>query len=86
MEATGTVTGFERHRLIGPVRWRYLGTDAGDRVWAITGGPLVARGYDGADELTGTELADLLDGGTGTDTGYGKGGQDDCISIEHGDC
>lgn len=86
VEATGTVTGFERHRLIGPVRWRYLGTDAGDRVWAITGGPLVARGYDGADELTGTELADLLDGGTGTDTGYGKGGQDDCISIEHGDC
>ncbi len=45
-----------------------------------------ARGNDGADELTGTELGDLLDGGSGTDTGYGKGGNDDCISIEHGDC
>ena len=86
VEARGTVTGFERHRLVGPVRWRYLGGDASDRVWAITGGPLVARGNDGADELTGTDLADLLDGGPGTDTGYGKGGNDDCISIERGDC
>ncbi len=46
----------------------------------------MARGNDGADELTGTDLADLLDGGPGTDTGYGKGGDDDCISIERGDC
>jgi Ca2+-binding RTX toxin-like protein len=86
VEASGTVTGFERHRLIGPVRWRYLGSDASDRVWAITGGPLVARGNDGADDLTGTDLDDLLDGGSGADTGYGRGGNDNCISIERGDC
>jgi Ca2+-binding RTX toxin-like protein len=55
-------------------------------VWAITGGPLVARGNDGADDLTGTDLDDLLDGGSGADTGYGRGGNDNCISIERGDC
>jgi len=84
--ARGSVGGFERHRLIGSVPWRYVGSASADRVWAITGGPLTARGGDGPDELTGSELADLLDGGPGTDLGNGRGGQDDCRSIERGDC
>ena len=57
-----------------------------DRVWAITGGPLRRARADGPDQLPGTELADLLDGGAGTDTGYGEGGKDTCTSIERGDC
>jgi len=84
--ARGSISGFERHRLIGSVPWRYIGSPAGDRVWAITGGPLRAYGGDGPDELTGTDLADLLDGGSGTDTGTGRGGKDTCRSIERGDC
>ena len=86
VEARGRVVGFEGHRLIGPVAWTFLGGPAADRVWAITGGPLTARGGDGPDQLTGSELADLLDGGDGTDTGWGRGGKDDCRSIERGDC
>jgi len=86
VEARGSVSGFESHRLIGSVPWRFIGTPAADRVWAITGGPLTARAGDGPDQLTGSELADLLDGGAGTDTGNGRGGKDDCRSIERGDC
>ena len=84
--ATGTIEGFDRHRLIGPLRWRYFGSDLPERVWAIQGGPLRARMGDGTDELTGTPLDDLLDGGTGTDAGYGRGGDDDCRNVERGDC
>lgn len=86
VRARGSISGFERHRLIGSVPWRYVGSPAGDRVWAITGGPLTAYGGGGPDELTGTDLADLLDGGAGTDTGNGRGGKDTCRSIERGDC
>ena len=86
LEARGTIGGFEGHRLIGPVPWTYLGGPSADRVWSITGGPLTARTGDGPDQLRGTELADLLDGGGGTDIGYGEGGKDTCTSIERGDC
>jgi Ca2+-binding RTX toxin-like protein len=86
VEARGSIGGFEGHRLIGPVSWTFLGGPSADRVWAITGGPLTARTGDGPDQLRGTELADLLDGGGGTDTGYGEGGKDTCRSIERGDC
>ncbi len=86
VEARGTIDGFEGHRLVGPVRWTFLGGPSADRVWAITGGPLAARTADGPDQLRGTVLADLLDGGKGTDTGYGEGGKDTCTSVERGDC
>jgi len=86
VETRGSVSGIERYRLVGPVRWRYVGSPVVDRVWAITGGPLTARGGDGPDELTGSELSDLLVGGAGTDTGYGNGGKDTCRSIERGAC
>ncbi len=86
VEARGTIGGFEGHRLVGPVRWTFLGGPSADRVWAITGGPLTARTADGPDQLRGTDLADLLDGGKGTDTGYGEGGKDTCTSVERGDC
>ena len=86
MEATGTIGGFEGHRLIGPVPWTFFGVASADRVWAITGGPLRARMADGPDQLVGTPARDLLDGGSGTDTGYGEGGEDTCTSIERGDC
>ncbi|MGH3347424.1 MAG: hypothetical protein ACRDO4_10610, partial [Nocardioides sp.] len=86
VEARGSVSRFESHRLIGSVPWRFIGSPAADRVWAVTGGPLTARGGDGRDQLTGSEVADLLDGGAGTDTGDGRGGKDICRSIERGDC
>lgn len=84
--ATGTVGGFERHRFIGPLRWSFFGVDLPERVWAIQGGPLRARMAGGADQMTGTPGDDLLVGGSGTDTGHGLGGQDDCRSVERGDC
>jgi len=84
--ATGTIGGFDRHRLIGPLRWGFHGSDSPERVWAIQGGPLRARMIGGADEMIGTPLNDLLDGGSGTDTGYGRGGGDDCRRVERGDC
>ncbi len=86
VEARGTIGGFERHRLIGPVPWTFFGSPSADRVWAITGGPLTAHTADGPDQLVGSALADLLDGGSGIDTGYGEGGKDTCTSIERGDC
>ncbi len=84
--ATGTIDGFERHRLIGSLRWAFVGGPAAERVWAIQGGPLRAHMGGGADQITGTTRDDLLDGGAGTDVGYGQGGKDDCRSVERGDC
>ena len=72
--ATGTIGGFEGHRLIGPLRWGFFGVDLPERVWAIQGGPLRARMAEGADQMTGTPGDDLLDGGAGPDTGQGRGG------------
>lgn len=84
--ATGTVAGFERYRLLGPLRWRYAGSEEPDRVWAIEGGPLRARTHDGADQVTGTDEDDVIVGGSGRDTGHGRGGDDVCRSVERGDC
>jgi Ca2+-binding RTX toxin-like protein len=84
--ATGTIGGFEGHRLIGSLRWAFFGVDLDERVWAIQGGPLRARTGGGADAITGTPRDDLLDGGAGSDTGSGRGGQDVCRSVERGDC
>lgn len=84
--AAGTIGGFERHRLLGPLRWRFAGSDEADRVWAIEGGPLRARTHDGADMVTGTDEDDVIVGGSGRDTGYGRGGDDVCRSVERGDC
>lgn len=84
--ATGTIEGFDRHRLVGELRWAFWGSDGPERVWAIQGGPLRARMGDGADEITGTPLDDLLDGGPGTDSASGRGGDDDCRRVERGDC
>jgi hypothetical protein len=84
--AEGTVEGVERHRFVGPLRWRYLGSDEPERAWAIDGGPLRALLGGGNDTVTGSPLADLIDGGGGTDTGYRGGGRDTCRSVERGDC
>lgn len=84
--ATGTIGGFEGHRFIGPLRWAFFGVDLPERVWAIQGGPLRARMAGGNDQMTGTPANDLLVGGSGTDTGYGRGGKDKCRSVERGDC
>jgi len=84
--AAGTIQGFEGHRLIGALRWRFLGAEPAERVWAIEGGPLRALMGGGDDQATGSPVDDLLDGGPGTDTGYRGGGKDTCRSMERGDC
>ena len=86
LTATGTVQGFEGHRLVGPLRWHFLGADAPERVWGIEGGPLRAVMGSGNDQVTGTPRDDLIDGGPGTDAGYRGGGQDTCRNVERGDC
>jgi Ca2+-binding RTX toxin-like protein len=42
-------------------------------------------GYDGDDELLGTNLADVIDGGVGDDTIAGGGGDDDLSGAEGAD-
>lgn len=84
--ATGTVAGVERLRLVGPLRWRFLGSDRAERVWAVEGGPLRAITGGGDDQVTGSPRDDLLDGQAGTDAGYRGGGDDTCRRIERGDC
>ena len=83
---SGTIGGFEEHRLVGNLQWRFHGSPAGDRVWAITGGPLRAWTYGGGDWIRGTARDDLFDGGRGTDRAVPGGGDDTCRSIEHGGC
>jgi Ca2+-binding RTX toxin-like protein len=82
----GAVGGFESYRLADHVRWKFLGTDLTDVVWAIDGGGLVARTRGGDDRITGSPLEDRIDGGTGRDTAYGRDGVDTCTHVEAGDC
>ncbi|GAA1478525.1 hypothetical protein GCM10009623_29710 [Nocardioides aestuarii] len=86
VSAEGTIQGVERHRFVGPLRWKYVGSDLPERTWAIEGGPLRALMGGGNDVVTGSPLDDLIDGGSGTDTGYGGGGDDTCRSVERGGC
>lgn len=86
VRAVGTITAVEGLRFVGPLRWGYFGSAGNDRVWAIGGGPLSVRTYRGNDRITGSDRDDVIDGGRGTDTGYGRGGRDECRSIERGDC
>ena len=86
VRARGEIAGVEAVRLLGDEAWVFRGTGAADRVWAVDGGPLDAAAGGGSDRLTGSDRADTLDGGSGTDTGYGEGGRDRCRRIEHGRC
>ena len=86
VQAGGVVAGFEGVRLLGEIAWVFRGSDAADRVWAVDGGPLDASSRGGNDRLTGTARADSLDGGPGTDTGYGEAGRDTCRAIDKGRC
>lgn len=86
VRARGTIAGVERHRFVGPLRWRFLGSEARERVWAISGGPLRAVVRGGDDVVTGSSRDDVIDGGPGQDTGYGGGGTDTCVDVERGDC
>jgi Ca2+-binding RTX toxin-like protein len=82
--ATGAVGGYEEYRLMGRLRWRFLGTPDADRVWAMSGGPLRALTFGGDDWMIGTARADHLDGGAGTDEADGREAADTCIDIEQG--
>jgi Ca2+-binding RTX toxin-like protein len=86
VRARGAVTGLEGVRLLGDLAWVVRGTADAERVWAVDGGPLRVTSGAGNDRLTGTARADSLEGGSGTDTGYGEGGRDRCRSIERGRC
>lgn len=82
----GTIGRFEEYRLVGNLAWSFHGSPLGDRVWAITGGPLRAATYGGNDWIRGTARNDVLSGGRGTDTAVGGGGNDTCRHIEAGTC
>jgi Ca2+-binding RTX toxin-like protein len=84
--ATGTIEGIEGHRFAGPLRWRFLGAAAPERVWAMEGGPLRAVTGRGDDQVTGSPRDDYVDGGSGTDAAYRGGGSDTCVRVERGDC
>lgn len=83
---TGTIEGFEGYRFVDDLAWRFYGSPAGERVWAIDGGPLVAHSGDGDDRITGTPDDDRIDGGAGRDAGFGEGGTDACSHVELGHC
>jgi Ca2+-binding RTX toxin-like protein len=84
--ATGRIAGYEQHRLIANLAWVFHGTTGADRVWAITGGPLHAWTYAGNDSVTGTDRADVVYAGGGTDVVWGRGGADTCRGAERGAC
>jgi Ca2+-binding RTX toxin-like protein len=84
--ATGQISGYEQHRLIGNLAWVFHGTTVGDRLWAITGGPLRAWTYDGNDSVTATDRADFVSAGPGIDEVWGHAGADTCRSAERGKC
>ncbi len=73
-DATGTIGGFQEHRFVGDLAWRFHGTSGNDRVWAITGGGLQAWLYGGNDWATGSDRADMVNGGDGTDYVAGRDG------------
>ena len=83
---SGTIGGFEEHRLVGNLRWQFHGSPLRDRVWAITGGALQAWTYAGDDWMRGTARDDTFDGGAGIDEAVGSGGSDTCRRIERGRC
>ena len=83
-DVTGTIAGYEEHRLMGRMHWRFFGTSGPDRVWALSGGPLRAQTFDGDDWMIGSEKVDRLDGGPGEDQADGRGGPDTCIAIATG--
>ena len=84
--ATGRIGGYERHRLIGNVAWRFHGRPVADRLLIGTGGPLNAWTYEGNDTVTASERPDFVYAGAGTDTVWGGGGADTCRSAERGRC
>jgi Ca2+-binding RTX toxin-like protein len=84
--ATGRIGGFEQHRLIGNVAWRFHGTPLADRLLTPTGGPLNAWTYDGNDSVTATDRPDFVNAGPGNDLVSGRGGADICRSAERGTC
>ena len=84
--ATGRIGGYERHRLIGNVAWRFHGRPVADRLLIGTGGPLSAWTYEGNDTVTASERPDFVYAGAGTDTVWGGGGADTCRSAERGRC
>jgi len=70
---------------LGALTWS--GTDGPDRLDAAPAldestRRLVAHGRGGNDRISGTQRADLIDGGDGYDRADGAGGADDCISVE----
>lgn len=84
--ATGRFGGFEQHRLIGRLAWRFHGTSGPDRLSTPTGGPLSAWTYEGNDSVTASDRADFVHAGPGTDVVWGRGGDDTCRSAERGVC
>ena len=80
-----TFTGISGFILWGPGRWTFLGSDADDAVQVLDG-RLDAQGFGGDDFLLGAERADVLDGGEGTDAGWGGEGRNTCLDTETGDC
>ena len=84
--ASGQLGGFEQHRLMGRLAWRFHGTSGPDRLWTPTGGPLSAWTYEGNDSVTASDRADFVHAGPGTDVVWGRGGDDTCRSAERGAC
>lgn len=63
-------------------RWTAHGTAAGEQLNAHDKTPVRFYGHGGDDVLLGSRESDLLSGGSGRDTAYGRGGRDDFRSVE----
>lgn len=67
------------------VPWTFRGSGADDFV-QVLGARMEAQGLGGDDYLLGGARSDVLDGGEGTDNGWGGPGQNTCLDTEVGDC
>jgi hypothetical protein len=79
-----TATGFEDGAAPGVRgdRWTIIGSDGPNVLYAGWKSPVRIHAGAGDDELYGSDLDDLLDGGPGRDLGIGWAGHDRYVSIE----
>ena len=77
-------TGFENASAPGVRgdRWTIVGTDGPNVLYAGWKSPVRIRAGAGDDELSGSDLDDLLDGGPGRDRALGWAGHDRYLSVE----
>ncbi len=81
-DVVGRIASTERLHVGAAVSLTFYGSKGPDAVYAGARGRLRARTYAGNDTIWGSNLADRIDGGSGTDEVRGGRGRDTCLHAE----